>query len=62
MDEPLSNLDARLRMDMRVELKRLHHDSGATTLYVTHDQLEALTMSTQYCDHETGRDPAAWKP
>jgi multiple sugar transport system ATP-binding protein len=46
MDEPLSNLDARLRMDMRVELKRLHHDAGATTLYVTHDQLEALTMSS----------------
>ena len=46
MDEPLSNLDARLRMDMRVELKRLHHDSGATAIYVTHDQLEALTMST----------------
>lgn len=46
MDEPLSNLDARLRMDMRVELKRLHHDAGATTIYVTHDQVEALTMST----------------
>jgi multiple sugar transport system ATP-binding protein len=46
MDEPLSNLDARLRMDMRAELKRLHHVSGATTIYVTHDQVEALTMST----------------
>ncbi len=46
MDEPLSNLDARLRMDMRSELKRLHHISGATTIYVTHDQVEALTMST----------------
>jgi multiple sugar transport system ATP-binding protein len=46
MDEPLSNLDARLRMDMRTELKRLHHISDATTVYVTHDQLEAMTMST----------------
>jgi multiple sugar transport system ATP-binding protein len=46
MDEPLSNLDARLRMDMRTELKRLHHVSGATTVYVTHDQIEAMTMST----------------
>src|SRR5512142_1255195 len=46
MDEPLSNLDARLRMDMRAELKRLHHIAGATTIYVTHDQVEALTMST----------------
>jgi multiple sugar transport system ATP-binding protein len=46
MDEPLSNLDARLRMDMRSELKRLHHVSGATTIYVTHDQVEALTMSS----------------
>jgi multiple sugar transport system ATP-binding protein len=46
MDEPLSNLDARLRMDMRSELKRLHHIAGATTIYVTHDQVEALTMST----------------
>jgi ABC-type sugar transport system ATPase subunit len=46
MDEPLSNLDARLRMDMRAELKRLHFSSKATTIYVTHDQVEALTMSS----------------
>jgi ABC-type sugar transport system ATPase subunit len=46
MDEPLSNLDARLRMDMRAELKRLHQSSGATTIYVTHDQVEAMTMSS----------------
>jgi multiple sugar transport system ATP-binding protein len=46
MDEPLSNLDARLRIDMRAEIKRLHHVAGATTVYVTHDQVEALTMST----------------
>ena len=46
MDEPLSNLDARLRMDMRTELKRLHHMSDATTVYVTHDQVEAMTMSS----------------
>ncbi|MCJ7723277.1 MAG: ABC transporter ATP-binding protein, partial [Anaerolineales bacterium] len=46
MDEPLSNLDARLRMDMRAEIKHLHHVAGATTVYVTHDQVEALTMST----------------
>ncbi len=46
MDEPLSNLDARLRMDMRTEIKRLHHVSGATTVYVTHDQVEAMTMSS----------------
>jgi multiple sugar transport system ATP-binding protein len=47
MDEPLSNLDARLRLDMRSELKRLHHDSGVTTVYVTHDQTEAMTMATR---------------
>ena len=47
MDEPLSNLDARLRMDMRAELKHLHHVAGATTIYVTHDQVEALTMSSK---------------
>ena len=46
LDEPLSNPDATLRMDMRAELKRLHAETGATVVYVTHDQLEALTMST----------------
>jgi multiple sugar transport system ATP-binding protein len=45
MDEPLSNLDAMLRVDMRGELKRLHRELGATTVYVTHDQVEALTLS-----------------
>lgn len=47
LDEPLSNLDAKLRTDMRSELKRLHKDIGATIIYVTHDQVEALTMSTK---------------
>lgn len=45
MDEPLSNLDARLRVDMRTELKRLHQDLKITTVYVTHDQAEALSLS-----------------
>jgi len=45
MDEPLSNLDAKLRTEMRAGLKRLHRDLNATTVYVTHDQIEALTLS-----------------
>ena len=45
LDEPLSNLDAKLRVDMRAELKRLHHETGTTIIYVTHDQEEALTLS-----------------
>jgi ABC-type sugar transport system ATPase subunit len=45
MDEPLSNLDAKLRVTMRSELRRFHLDLNATTVYVTHDQLEAMTMS-----------------
>lgn len=45
MDEPLSNLDAKLRTEMRAGLKRLHRDLDATTVYVTHDQIEALTLS-----------------
>ena len=47
MDEPLSNLDARLRMDMRVELKKFQASTGSTTVYVTHDQTEAMTMATR---------------
>ncbi|MGI8858096.1 MAG: ABC transporter ATP-binding protein [Thermomicrobiales bacterium] len=45
MDEPLSNLDAKLRVQTRAEIKRLHRDLNATVVYVTHDQLEAMTMS-----------------
>lgn len=45
MDEPLSSLDAKLRADMRLELKRIQQDLGATMLYVTHDQIEAMTMA-----------------
>ncbi|MCF7946206.1 MAG: ABC transporter ATP-binding protein [Spirochaetia bacterium] len=49
MDEPLSNLDAKLRMEMRTELKRLHVETGSTFVYVTHDQLEAMTLSSKIC-------------
>jgi len=55
MDEPLSNLDARLRLDMRSELKRLHYQLGVTTVYVTHDQTEAMTMATRVVVMEGGR-------
>ena len=47
LDEPLSNLDARLRLEMRAELKRLHQELKTTIIYVTHDQVEALTLSTK---------------
>jgi multiple sugar transport system ATP-binding protein len=46
-DEPLSNLDAKLRVDMRVEIKRLHSQTGTTIVYVTHDQIEAMTLATR---------------
>jgi multiple sugar transport system ATP-binding protein len=49
MDEPLSNLDARLRISMRGEIRRLQQRLGATTIYVTHDQAEALTMADRVC-------------
>ena len=45
MDEPLSNLDAKLRVSMRAHLKHLHHELGVTTIYVTHDQIEAMTLA-----------------
>ena len=47
MDEPLSNLDAKLRVAMRSEIVKLHHELGTTTIYVTHDQTEAMTMATR---------------
>ncbi|MCH1882039.1 ABC transporter ATP-binding protein [Agrococcus sp. ARC_14] len=54
-DEPLSNLDARLRVDMRAELVRVHRESGATSVYVTHDQSEALAMATHVAVMRGGR-------
>ena len=55
MDEPLSSLDAKLRADLRVELKRIQADLGSTLLYVTHDQIEAMTMATHIGVLEEGR-------
>ncbi len=55
MDEPLSNLDSKLRIEMRTELKRLHRETNSTFVYVTHDQLEAMTLSSQICLMEEGR-------
>ncbi len=54
-DEPLSALDAKLRVDMRVEIKKLHERLGATFVYVTHDQVEALTMADRIAVMEDGR-------
>ena len=54
LDEPLSNLDAKLRIDLRLELKRLQRDLGITTLYVTHDQEEALTLSDRIAVFNNG--------
>ena len=55
MDEPLSNLDAKLRVQTRGELKRLQRDLGVTTLYVTHDQVEAMTMGDRVAVLNNGR-------
>jgi len=55
MDEPLSNLDAKLRMEMRKELKELKHDLGTTFVYVTHDQVEAMTLATKIAVLNRGR-------
>jgi iron(III) transport system ATP-binding protein len=54
-DEPLSNLDAKLRVEMRTELMRLHRATGATSVYVTHDQIEAMTMATHVAVMNKGR-------
>ena len=55
MDEPLSSLDAKLRGDLRLELKRIQQELGATVLYVTHDQTEAMTLATRIGVLENGR-------
>ena len=55
MDEPLSSLDAKLRADLRIELKRIHAELGATFLYVTHDQIEAMTMASHVGVLDQGR-------
>lgn len=61
-DEPLSNLDAQLRVDMRFELKRLHMETGRTFIYVTHDQIEALTLSTKMAVLRDGRISQIGRP
>ena len=55
LDQPLSNLDAKLRTEMRVELKRLHRSLGATIIYVTHDQIEAMTLATRIAVMRAGK-------
>ncbi len=62
LDEPLSNLDAQLRAQMRLELARLHRDVGITTVYVTHDQAEALALSTRIAVMSAGRLVQEGKP
>ena len=55
LDEPLSNLDAKLRLEMRDEIRRIHRDTGITTIYVTHDQKEALSMADRMAVMNEGR-------
>src|ERR687898_653021 len=55
MDEPLSNLDAKLRVQMRAEIAKLQHDLGVTTIYVTHDQIEAMTLGDRVAVMLAGR-------
>ncbi len=62
MDEPLSNLDAKLRIEMRTEIRRLHQALGLTTIYVTHDQEEALSLSDRVVLMERGRIRQAGTP
>ena len=54
MDEPLSNLDAKLRLEMRAEIKNIHYQTGATTVYVTHDQIEGQTMANKIAVIDNG--------
>ncbi|RYG92673.1 sn-glycerol-3-phosphate ABC transporter ATP-binding protein UgpC [Loktanella sp. IMCC34160] len=61
-DEPLSNLDAELRVEMRVEIARLHKEIGATMIYVTHDQVEAMTLADKIVVLRLGRIEQVGKP
>ena len=62
MDEPLSNLDAKLRASMRTEISKLHREMGATTIYVTHDQVEAMTMADRIVIMKEGVIQQVGKP
>jgi ABC-type sugar transport system ATPase subunit len=62
LDEPLSNLDAELRAEMRVELARLHRELGGTMIHVTHDQVEAMTLATRLVVLRAGRVEQAGRP
>ena len=62
LDEPLSNLDAKLRSQMRVELSKLHRELGATVIYVTHDQVEAMTLGTRIVVMKSGKIQQAATP
>ena len=61
-DEPLSNLDAKLRLQMRVEVSRLHHSLGATSIYVTHDQVEAMTLADRIVLMKRGKVQQIGRP
>ena len=62
LDEPLSNLDSNLRLEMRSELKRLHHSIGCTIIFVTHDQMEAMTLATSIAVMNKGKIEQIDKP
>ena len=62
MDEPLSNLDAKLRVQMRAEVSRIQDDRDLTTIYVTHDQTEAMTMGDRVAVMKQGRAPTGRHP
>lgn len=62
LDEPLSNLDAKLRLEMRAELKRIHNELGSTFIFVTHDQWEAMTLATTIAVMNEGRLQQVGKP
>ena len=62
MDEPLSNLDAKLRVQLRTEISRIHERLGTTTIYVTHDQVEAVTLGDRIAVMRAGRLQQVGRP